>query len=1060
MEVHEILNGKKEVIKFLEEKGFHRERDYSDEEHTNGDYFRIGKKKLLVIYEVPGAESVKEIKDHFLIDRGLSYCIILLDKKLIFLRNFGETKHFIYSENTQGLSKVSKEDRLKKIGDKGFDFIFQAGKDISGQFYKSFKSKRDLLVQNIKNNAKPVQKYLIAQKIFDRFFFIYFLCHKKIIKSNGGNISGANLFEILLKQKDFLKSLKDLFHKFNIQGEQRTLKFNGYELFIPYLNGGLFRPDVLEQNLNITLKNKQWEEIFEFLNSYHWIIEDVKVIEENEDKILTPEILGHVYERSVVEWESEGFEKEAEKAVKKITERKKKGVYYTPESITEYISNNTIKPYLLNKLKNKYESFGDLIGSKNKRDMKEALKLLDEIKVLDPACGSGAFLIKASEVIFNLKRRLNYELKNKQNFYDLKLEIITENIYGVDILAGAVEISKLRLWLWLISDYDSISKVEPLPNIEYNLMQGNSLIGFTSFKGKLLEVSKKLKEKTEKFEKLKSEYKTSYGKTSDIIRELLEKEMKSVRSELNSLYIKDLTSRGVENFKVKKEIQFNFFGEKTKLKHEKFMYQDEFERELTPFHWVLEFSEVFKGDNPGFDVVIGNPPYISFGLRDVGKLPDYMKRFYNTIYSNSSEYKINIYPIFMQRGIDLTNKCGGHSFIVPDSFLLGRYFSKIRKYILDNCKINKILFLPYVVFPGATIGVSIIYIFNKNKNNKDNKLKAILAYDNEEIKTEGVKNYSYSQDYFKTIDYNRFRLFFDEDTFEIIKNIDSGEKLNNHFGMYSGCIARYGQDSLINHNKTSDFILKDEKSGKIIFKDNDSKNRWKNIIISGGDFNRYSNLSNKQFMYINKDINILRKITKSGFDFEKYEKPKLFMRQTGDHITATFDSTGCYCLNNVHLVFLKDNLIDIKYLLGILNSRLMDFYYKKISLEEGRTMAQIDIETAELLSIKNDKRFTKIVELVEYLLFVHKNEVTFQKIDYFLDCLVYELYLKEKLKSNLIELVSPLIRNISKTDSESDKLKIIESFVKKISTDKKIDEEINKIKNHRLVKIIEQKNGR
>lgn len=191
--------------------------------------------------------------------------------------------------------------------------------------------------------------------------------------------------------------------------------------------------------------------IFEFLNSYHWIIEDVKATEENEDRILTPEILGHVYERSVVEWESEGFEKEAENAIKKITERKKKGVYYTPEPITGYISNNTIIPYLLDKLGNKYSSFDELVESKNKKDMKDVIKILDEIKVLDPACGSGAFLIKASEVIFNLKRRLNYSLKNKQNFYDLKMNIITENIYGVDILAGAIEISKLRLWLWLIS---------------------------------------------------------------------------------------------------------------------------------------------------------------------------------------------------------------------------------------------------------------------------------------------------------------------------------------------------------------------------------------------------------------------------------------------------------------------------------------------------------------------------------------------------------------------------------------------------------------------------------
>jgi len=260
----------------------------------------------------------------------------------------------------------------------------------------------------------------------------------------------------------------------------------------------LFRPDVLEQDLDVSLTNKQWEEIFEFLNSYHWIIEDVKATEEHEERILTPEILGHVYERSVVEWEQKGFEKEAEESVKKISERKKKGVYYTPESITDYISKNTIIPYLLDKLGNKYSSFEELIESKNKKDMREALKFLDEIKVLDPACGSGAFLIKASEVIFGLKRRLYYELGEKKNFYDLKLDIITENIYGVDILTGAIEIAKLRLWLWLISDFEeSKNEIKALPNIEYNLKVGNSLIGWLDENLKQMPINTPLTEKVD-----------------------------------------------------------------------------------------------------------------------------------------------------------------------------------------------------------------------------------------------------------------------------------------------------------------------------------------------------------------------------------------------------------------------------------------------------------------------------------------------------------------------------------------------------------------------------------
>ena len=494
MEIEKIIENKENLLEFLKEKGFTEETDYSDEDYKEGTFFKIDKRKLLVVYEIVDEEKLKEIKDHFLIDRGLSYCIIVFNNKLIFYRTFGETKHFIYSERTK--NNVSKKDKLENIKD--FNSIFQS-KDISALFYEGYKLKRNLLVQHIKNDIQPTQKYLIAQKIFDRFFFIYFLCHKGIIKfEDGGKISGENLFSrILLKEKDFLKNLKKLFHLFNSQ-EKNIFEIKDYKIVIPYLNGGLFRPDVLEQDLDISLKNTDWETIFDFLNGYHWIIEDVKASEENEDKILTPEILGHVYERSVVEWEQVGFEQEAEKVVKKVTERKKKGVYYTPESITDYISNNTIVPYLLDKLENQYNSFEELIKSKNKRHYKKALEILSEIKILDPACGSGAFLIKASEIIYFLKRRLLHELKQKQNFYDLKLDLITENIYGVDILSGAIEISKLRLWLWLISDFEeSKNEIKALPNIEYNLKVGNSLIGWLDEKLTQLPVNTPLTEKVD-----------------------------------------------------------------------------------------------------------------------------------------------------------------------------------------------------------------------------------------------------------------------------------------------------------------------------------------------------------------------------------------------------------------------------------------------------------------------------------------------------------------------------------------------------------------------------------
>lgn len=742
MKVQDILDDKR-VLEFLREKGLKEEKDYYDDEYTEGNYFRIDKRKLLVVYEA-SENNLKEIKDHFLIDRGLSYCLIVLDRKLIFLRSFGEPKYFIYSERTKNM--VSKIDRLKEIDTKGFDFIFHAGKDISAMFYETFKLKRDVLVQHIKNDVEPIQKYLIAQKIFDRVFFIYFLCHKGIIKVNDKQISGKNIFEILLKEKDFFQALKDLFHKFNVPGTERTLKIKDYALNVPYLNGGLFRPDIFEQKLDVSLKNSKWEEIFEFLNSFHWIIEDVKATEENEDKILTPEILGHVYERSVVEWEM-GIEKEAEDSVKNMTERNKKGVYYTPEPITEYISNNTIKPYLMEKLGKQYASFEELIESGNKKDEKEALSILDEIRVLDPACGSGAFLIKASEIIFNLKRRLNYEVKNRINPYDLKLEIITKNVYGVDMLAGATEISKLRLWLWLISDYEeNKNEIKALPNIEYNLRVGNSLIGWLDEKlvqmpmntpltekvdgiltgliafsengdienlknaRNLLE-SYKLNDYIEAYYILYSIYRKTHGLRAENLRNIIETIRQSIYKTVTPAFLDYVNSKilGIEYGKPQK-------GKSAKhaiLRGKPPVKRDDLEK-LQVFHWRIDFGHIML--NGGFDVIIGNPPYGNI-LKDIEKE---IISYYAT--ANASEVAAN----FIERGIYLMNEYSYIGQIVANSICINKSTNSCRSFIKQNlasCKFALFGTRPAKIFGDAEIRAMLLV----GKKENGLKLDSILT---------------------------------------------------------------------------------------------------------------------------------------------------------------------------------------------------------------------------------------------------------------------------------------------------------------------------------------------
>ncbi|MFQ5531080.1 MAG: Eco57I restriction-modification methylase domain-containing protein [Candidatus Nanoarchaeia archaeon] len=868
---------------------------------------------------------------------------------------------------------------------------FSENKDISTQFYKVFKQKRNFLVQHIRNNLEPTEKYLIAQKIFDRFFFIYFLCHKGIIKfENGGKISGENLFSrILLKKGNFLKNLKKLFHLFN-SIDKNILEIGEYKIVIPYLNNELFRSDVLEQDLDISLTNKQWEEIFEFLNSYHWIIEDVKATEEHEEKILTPEILGHVYERSVVEWEQKGFEKEAEESVKKISERKKKGVYYTPESITDYISKNTIIPYLLDKLGNEYSSFEELIESKNKEDMKKALKILGKIKILDPACGSGAFLIKASEILFGLKRRLYYKIGVKKNFYDMKLDIITENIYGVDILQGAIEIAKLRLWLWLISDFEeSKNEIKALPNIEYNLKVGNSLIGWLDEKLKQMPINTPLTEKVdgiftgliafsengdaedlkkarkmlkgyklddyiEAYYILYNIYRRTHGLKAENLRSILETIRESIYSAVTPSFL-------------------NYVNHKIKPKHNPKkppITKEEFDK-LPVFHWRIDFGHIIK--QGGFDVVIGNPPYITYKGKQKMKINPNETTILNYFYENSAEYKINSYALFVERGLSIINLNGELSYIIPSTILQNEYLKKIRKYIITKHYLKEIVNFGNKVFEAVTDS---IILFVKNNNTKDNitivKRKYNLNFSSNDKFIEWNQNeWNKEPDYIINLKINKAENI-------ILKKIDNNSKILDDFlNVYVGIVA----------NGIKKF-LSDKKANSNYKK-----------YLQGKHIQRYE--LNPVNLYINFNIQKLH----SNTDERVYlQKEKILVRKTGNKLIASYDDNQYFTDQSIYNLYSKtDNTKNLKYLLSLLNSKLMNYYFNKKMITNADVYPYIKGIHLKKLPIKDiskeeQKPFIKIVDQIlsitkskDYLENKQK-QAKVKELQDKIDKLVYKLY--------------------------------------------------------------------
>jgi hypothetical protein len=476
--------------------------------------------------------------------------------------------------------------------------------------------------------------------------------------------------------------------------------------------------------------------------------------------------------------------------------RRVNGIYYTPREVIAFILKNTVAQM-------------DVTAR-------------PQGKVLDPACGSGYFLLDAYDVLFNkfVKQRAQLvESYPSEDWSDdgIHRHILTYNLWGADIDLCAAEITKVSLLL------KRKGAVAPCPNI----------------------------------------------------------------------IVYDSLQRVAADESVRKSVRA---------------------------FWTA-----------GYDYVIGNPPYLSFGLRGAIAIDNDYKEYLRQNYRESAEYKLSYYVLFMQRGIELLAEHGRLGFIVPDSFLLGRYYSKIRKYILDNTCIEYIAHIAAAVFKGAATGYSAVCILKKENNDSSRGNHEIKVCQVNRLDTleSGRFTIACRQSSFAALPYQRFRIFFAERTKKIVEYIDS----------LSVPLSRYasGHTGIRSLSRQSDIIAATKQGSA-----------WHKGLISGRQIARYSLTYEGHWLNICPDA-----LYKGGWQREIVAQRKILLRQTGDSLTACIDNQGYYHLNNIHSFILKANEpVSLDYLLILLNSRLISFYYHAVSMEYGRPMAQTDIETLELLPIR------------------------------------------------------------------------------------------------------------
>lgn len=619
------------------------------------------------------------------------------------------------------------------------------------------------------------------------------------------------------------------------------------------------------------------------------------------------------------------------------------------------------------------ETYTFMLPESIRTQAKRVDELLAGIKVCDPAVGSGAFPLGMLNEIIRARAALAVHQYQKIDYFKLKKHTIVNSLYGVDLDGGAVEIAKLRLWLALVVEED---EPHPLPNLECKIMQGNSLIsqyeGITLFDETILDDIKSIEtEKAEvshKIANLQSRYFEVHG--SDLGQVEKQEKLKEIEKAVKGLKkrqkaLSDPSSLSTEEMSLFSPPQERQVAHEKSLKlqrlikeyvetsHNKKSLKEEIDNlkwelieqtlkeqgkaakldeikalrrkhEKPFFLWKLEFSDVFR-ERGGFDVVIGNPPYVSYGLRGGQKISKEDKAIFKKSFPNSAEYKISMYAMFIDRAMQIVKDVEGvQSFIVPDSFLLGRYFSKVRTLILDRNQINELLLLDYKVFNNATVGKPVIYNFQRGSQKEP--VKVGLVGSNSIISS---RSFSVNLEKISTFynERNRFYLYFRKEHRVIVDKLFSASthQISDFLNFSSGLIAKNGQKSIQS---------KSPQTG------------YRKGIISGSEFGKFWIKETGIYLSaIPEDI-------KSGLKSVKYDEPKMFLRQTGDAFFAHLDRQSLLALNNVHIGNFVNSAIEHECLIALINSSLYTFAYQTLSLEKGRAMAQIDIDFIELLPIK------------------------------------------------------------------------------------------------------------